>query len=439
MLESELDSVFSEFDAPAPILGTPPRKYRSARIAFADLNFSWPPNGGADIDLYHVALGLQAAGHIVHVFVAHEDGSTDRGIVNPAQMPFKTTVIDFTESTLRAEAIESRFRDAITAWQPEIVFVTHGYALKTALLRGLRGFKTIARYYAHELACARDPLRYRDGAPCPDDFLRTPEVCRRCALAGQAEVIRHGERRTWTADYLAARAYAPEFHAETLAALRSARVVIVSNRQMQEHLHGFHPDVRILPGGVNARAMSAKPAPAKRPDGRKILFMAGRVDDPLKGLRVLLNAGHRLYQRRKDFEIWATHFDYAKSSGWFRAVGWHDPAGMAKLYAEADICVAPSIWDEPFGLVAVEAMAVARPVVAARVGGLQDIVLHGETGFLFDRGDDEALADALMALIEQPELRARMGARARAVVERSYDWDVIIRERYLPLIEELLE
>ena len=83
-------------------------------------------------------------------------------------------------------------------------------------------------------------------------------------------------------------------------------------------------------------------------------------------------------------------------------------------------------------------MAAARPVVAARVGGLQDIVEHGQTGLLFPRGDAAELARALDHLLDRPEMRARMGAQGRAVVERQYDWGVIIRHRYLPMIEELL-
>lgn len=437
MLESELNSVFSEFNEPEAV-AAPARAFRPARLAFADLNFSWPPNGGADTDLYHVILGLQEAGHTVQLFAAREIGSTDRGNIDTARLPFKATVLDFSREALVPARLGPAFREAVDAFAPDLVFVTHGYALKAALLQALSHHRTVTRYYAHELACLRDPLRFKDGAPCPNDFLRTPEVCRRCALAHQARAIQSGTPTTWTVDFLNARAYGPAYHREALTALRSAAAVIVSNAQLHAHAAAYHDRVYVLPGGTHARMTTPKPAPTKAAGDKRVILMTGRVDDPLKGLQLLLNAGDLLARHRNDFEIWATHFDLAASHGWYRALGWLDHAEAMQLYAKADICAVPSIWDEPFGLVAIEAMAAARPVVAARVGGLQDIVHHGETGYLFARGDAEALAQCLNLLLDRPELRQRMGAQGRAVVERQYDWDVIIRERYLPLVEELL-
>ncbi len=437
MLESELNSVFSEFDDPAPAVAAEP-VYRAARIAFADLNFSWPANGGADTDLYHVLLGLQEAGHTVQLFAAHELESTDRGNIDASRLPFKVTVLDFARREMTPGRVGAAFRAAVDAFAPDLVFVMHGYALKTALLQALAHHRTVSRYYAHELACLRDPLRFKDGEPCPNDFLRTPQVCRSCALKHQGGNIKSGVLNTWNVDYLNAAAYGPGFHRETLAALRSAKAVIVSNSQLRTHVAGFHERIYVLPGGVHSRVIAAKAATVKRPNGKKVVLMTGRVDDPLKGLQVLLEAGELLSRRRNDFEIWATHFDLASSQGWYRALGWLDHAQAVQLYAQADVCVVPSIWDEPFGLVAIEAMAAARPVVAARVGGLQDIVHHGETGLLFARGDAQELAQALNLLLDRPEMRARMGAQGRSMVERQYDWAVIIRERYLPMIEELL-
>jgi len=437
MLDSELSSVFSEFHEPRSMQDLGP-VYRPARLAFVDLNFSWPANGGADADLYHVMGGLQAAGHTVQLFALHEAESSDRGNIVVGQLPFPATVLEFTRAKLSGPAVGAAFQAAVDRWNPDLVFVTHGYALKTAVLNALSHHRTIARYYAHELACLRDPLRFKDGAPCPSDFLRTPQVCRRCALRHQGSGIKSGLPTTWTVDYLAAEAYGPAYHRDTVAALRTTQAVIVSNMQLRAQLDGFHERVYVLPGGVHPKAIPATPPPDRHPLKRKVILISGRVDDPLKGLSVLLEAGERLNKTRQDFEVWSTHYDLASSSGWYRAMGWRDHAKAIQLYAKADICVVPSIWDEPFGLVAIEAMSAARPVVAARVGGLQDIVHHGETGLLFPRADSAALAEALAVLLERPELRARMGSRGRTLVEQQYDWGVIIRNRYLPMIEELL-
>ena len=75
--------------------------------------------------------------------------------------------------------------------------------------------------------------------------------------------------------------------------------------------------------------------------------------------------------------------------------------------------VAPSLLPESFGIVALEAAAAAKPTIASDTGGLADVVVDGETGFLVAPGDVGGLAAALARLGGEPELRARMGEAAR--------------------------
>lgn len=71
--------------------------------------------------------------------------------------------------------------------------------------------------------------------------------------------------------------------------------------------------------------------------------------------------------------------------------------------------VSPALWPEPFGLVAVEAMARAKAVIASGVGGTLDIVEHGRTGLLVEPGNVGELAGALRRLVDDPTLAARLG------------------------------
>ena len=86
----------------------------------------------------------------------------------------------------------------------------------------------------------------------------------------------------------------------------------------------------------------------------------------------------------------------------------------------ADIVVAPSL-SEGFGLAVLEAMAIGRPCVTSRTGGLPEIVEHEHSGLLVPPGDVGALADALVRLARDPELRQRMGRRGRELVETRFD------------------
>jgi len=102
---------------------------------------------------------------------------------------------------------------------------------------------------------------------------------------------------------------------------------------------------------------------------------------------------------------------------WASRVRWTTAADVRLPLSMMDVVVVPSLWEEPFGLVAVEAMAAGRPVVASRAGGLPEIVVDGETGLLAARGDMPGLASALRRLLADAALRRRLGeaGRQRAV------------------------
>ncbi len=80
--------------------------------------------------------------------------------------------------------------------------------------------------------------------------------------------------------------------------------------------------------------------------------------------------------------------------------------------------VAPSVWPEPFGLVALEAAAAGKPIVASDIGGLRDIVVDGGTGLLIPIEDRRALCDALRRMSTDAELRTRLGEAAQARAAR---------------------
>lgn len=98
----------------------------------------------------------------------------------------------------------------------------------------------------------------------------------------------------------------------------------------------------------------------------------------------------------------------------------------ADLMAGADVCVAPSLWAEAFGLYALEPLARGVPVIASRVGGMSEVVVDGETGLLVPPGDEVALENAMRRLVENPEEARRLGenGRRRALVDFSRDQQI---------------
>jgi alpha-maltose-1-phosphate synthase len=115
---------------------------------------------------------------------------------------------------------------------------------------------------------------------------------------------------------------------------------------------------------------------------------------------------------------------------------------LIHLHSGASVFVCPSIY-EPFGLVNLEAMACETAVVASRVGGIPEIVVEGETGYLVDYDADDteafttALANRLQELLSDPALAARMGMAGRQRVLRHFGWPAIA-SRTLELYDSLL-
>ncbi len=96
------------------------------------------------------------------------------------------------------------------------------------------------------------------------------------------------------------------------------------------------------------------------------------------------------------------------------------------LLRAADLVAAPSRWNEAFSLILAEAAASGVPAVAARIGGIPEVVAEGETGLLFRPGDRAGLQDALATLLADPARRAAMGTAARRRAEWLFDLDSMV-------------
>jgi glycogen(starch) synthase len=104
-------------------------------------------------------------------------------------------------------------------------------------------------------------------------------------------------------------------------------------------------------------------------------------------------------------------------------IGWVDPPHVPALLNTATVVVMPSLCFEGFGLVALQAAQMARPVVASRDGGLPEVVLDGQTGLLVDKGDPEGLAQAIALLLEHPNLAVQLGQAARHRARMEFRWE----------------
>lgn len=235
------------------------------------------------------------------------------------------------------------------------------------------------------------------------------------------------------------------------------RVIVCSQAMKDEVRHVFQaPEdkVRVIPNGINIGDMQVTFDQNLRrqfaADDEELLIFVGRlvfekgVDVLLYALKhlsvvrpkvKLIIAGRGAYQ--PELEDLARHLGIAHQ---VRFVGHVDAAQRDKLYAISNAAAFPSRY-EPFGIVALEAMAAGIPVVAGDVGGLKEIITDGEDGFLVPPSNAGALSSVLYTILDDRERARKMAAKAREKVEKIFTWDSVaeqtervyknIREEYL--------
>jgi spore coat protein SA len=115
--------------------------------------------------------------------------------------------------------------------------------------------------------------------------------------------------------------------------------------------------------------------------------------------------------------------------------GFRSAKEIADEYRTADILCCPSIWQEPFGNVVIEAMACEIPVVASRVGGIPEIATEGGVQLVEPNSPGE-LADALQKLIEDKGLRTKLAAEGLTSFQRRFTWSNI-NNQYQEIVHRL--
>lgn len=278
--------------------------------------------------------------------------------------------------------------------------------------------------------------------------------------------------RPWKAEQLGT-AYATSTWIERTAFQNADGVIAVSGsmRHDVQSLYGVPADrIRVIHNGIDLNEYRPKPDPetltALGIDGtRPFVLFVGRITKQ-KGILHLVNA-IRSFRPGVQVVLCAGAPDTPEIAEamskavvqarkttanpiiWVREMLPREK--VISLYTHAAVFVCPSVY-EPFGIINLEAMACETPVVASAVGGIPEVVEHGDTGLLVpaethDPSEVEPrhpeqfardLAAAVNTLLDDPELRERMGRRARARVEERFSWTSIARQT-LGFYEQVIE
>ena len=359
--------------------------------------------GGSEHYIADLTRALAADGHEVHWFVlGNGSGHATRGTRGTRDRPGKRVFMPRAASRWAAIARRVVFypdlyralAGCIARLRPDVVHLHNNYRHPFTVLAAVRGHGVVQTVHDY---CAVYPTAY-----CPRE--------RSCAGRSVFAALRHG-CVTWK--LLATEAGL--LYGRRFLDRRYVDVFVAPSLDLAAHLERMG-----YPRVVHVRNFRSLPRAEPQPpaDDPVVLYVGSLAEH--KGVAILLAAFAELARDTPATALWivgdgpaapdlraaaAEHGPYR-----VRFLGLRSSDELAEIYRQATVVVLPSLWLENAPLVVIEASAYGRAVVASRVGGMPELVEDGRTGYLFDRGDVDGLAEKLRGLLADPALAAEFGA-----------------------------
>ena len=235
-----------------------------------------------------------------------------------------------------------------------------------------------------------------------------------------------------------------------LKALRKTPIVFCSEflrREVQTRIPNHFENTYVVYNGADDKKFRSI---ARKVDIKPVIIFTGRLV-PYKGVHILLDAMRILEKRGVQAHcriVGGATFGRFRSTRYTRRlrrikpdntelVGYKSGDALAELLRGSSIFCCPSIWNDPFPLAPLEAMATGLPVVASDVGGIPEAFVHGG-GLLVPPNNAEMLADTLGTLVNDPTLRIQLGSAARSSFLKRFVW-TNVRDQYEQVMQDILQ
>lgn len=377
----------------------------------------FPPTiGGEERHVYNLSKALVARGHTVAVATLWHEGLADfevdsgvriyriRGAAQKAVWLFKEEARRHVPPA-PDPLLTWSLRNVVARERPEIVHA-HNWLVHSYLpLKAWSGAKLVVTLHDYSVECAQKRLMYHRKLCTGPGLLKCLDCTARYygPLKGVPIVTAN-----WAMGYF-------ERQAVDLF-IAVSRAVAMGNRLAANVLpHQVIPN--FVPDDIAARPSPTNSLCAQLPPEGYLLFVGDLIRD--KGVHVILEAYARLDNAPPLVLIGRPSAEMPARLPANVQVLYNWPhAAIMEAWRGCLIGLAPSIWEEPFGTVVLEAMATGRPVIASRIGGMPDMIEDGESGLLVRPNDSMALGQAIARLLADPELRKHLGEGAgRKVVE----------------------
>jgi len=425
-------------------------------VKIALITHHFPPNynAGAEQYAYRTAQSLKRQGHAVKVVCIE---SITQGELSPActmdiyeGLPVHRLYFDIGQAP---DEFEWSFRNPeLGQWvkaflertQPEIVHINSGYLLGGTVAEAAfeSDIPTVLTLHDYWFMCPLITLLGMDGRICAQPTL--PARCVWCAVS-QKRRFRWPDQ---SLDSLLGDVFVGLSQSRTLAnaigvtsrleliterrqylkqILERIDVVIAPSRFLVQKVaeYGFQPRRLVyLPFGLDKRNLSIA-EPATRSTRLRIGYLGQFA--PHKGVHLLLSAFRKLARPPDSCEL-ILHGNVSDGSPYGRRLlrmarndpditfaGPYPNAQVGQVLDGLDVIVVPSVWYENRPTAILEAHATGTPVVAARLGGMAELIQHGENGLLFEPGSTKSLATELQRLLDEPALLPQLQAGIQPV------------------------
>jgi glycogen synthase len=374
------------------------------------LSWDFPPRatGGIAAQVSGLSAALAAAGHDVVVLTV-ADRPAELAAVAPANvrvlraqtelpwLPPVEVVTRIASANHSVTRLGVRLTGELDGWEPDVV---HGHDW--------------------QLGWAADTLANRYGVP----FVLTMHGTERVRHGGQLPLGHPTDINS----------------IEWWLAFQAHRLIAPTKFIVEQLITGFELDaehVVHIPNGIDPALWRPVGASVALEREREPLVVSwGRVQYE-KGFQVLARAMHALRGRVPEVHSviagrgsylpeLQTQVDVEGVSDLITLTGFVPDAELRRLLHRAGCVVIPSLY-EPFGIVALEALAAGAPLIVARTGGLAELVVGTHAGVTFEPGNPDDLADAIEQVLTNDELATILVANARDLVERKYAWGAIAR------------
>lgn len=360
--------------------------------------------GGAEIYLHGLADELERRGHTVGRFGTSPDRETDERLLRVLRRPrFDPTRL------LRDDEVTRALVDFVARFAPDLIHVHNLYALSldTDLFLGALACPVVQTVHDYSILCPNAWCVHHDGTLCPGG-------------AG-LKCFEHDCRENYPFD---ARMVLYALLRQRLLR-RVVDVMICPSRYLADLLsqHGFREVCHVF----NYVDVEKLALPEVARDERSLLYL-GRLD-PEKGVDILLEAMPLVLAEEPrthltvvgDGSVAASLRQQAADLGLSESVRFHAKVPydeVARFYATATLMILPSIWCENSPLTAYECHVAGLPMVGARIGGIPDLVMDGETGYLVTPRSAADLATKVVKLLRSPDERESMSERLRERAKR---------------------